>query len=153
RLIGTGEAIDFVAGLGMTMVHDVGGNGGFAGVPARFVDLKPYDQVLTLWRQNKLKMRIRSFLWSGVAGTTGVDDGYAVAAKRMANNLTRMGDDLFRLAGVGEIVFPTNTEVTGFATHCKLAAASGWTVQQHSSAQSEIPSHIAAFQGANAINP
>jgi hypothetical protein len=55
RLTGTKEAIDFVSGLGMTEVHEVGGNGGFAGNPTLFVDLKPYDQAMDLWRQRNLK--------------------------------------------------------------------------------------------------
>src|SRR5215475_14207278 len=59
RLTGTEEAIDFVSSLGMTMVHDVGGNGGFAGNPTLFVDLKPYDQAMDLWRENDLKLRMR----------------------------------------------------------------------------------------------
>jgi predicted amidohydrolase YtcJ len=142
RLTGTEEVIDFVSGLGMTMVHDVGGNGGFAGNPTLFVDLKPYDQALDLWRENDLKLRMRVFLYSDI------DPGFDIARTRMDNNLIRLGDDIFGLLGVGERVNVSTTN-PGFIDHCRYAATHGWTVQQHSSTQDEITLHVRAFQVAN----
>jgi predicted amidohydrolase YtcJ len=142
RLTGTEEVIDFVSGLGMTMVHDVGGNGGFAGNPTLFVDLKPYDQALDLWRENDLKLRMRVFLYSDI------DPGFDIARTRMDNNLIRLGDDIFGLLGVGERVNVSTTD-PGFIGHCVYAATHGWTVQQHSSNQEEITLHVRAFQVAN----
>jgi predicted amidohydrolase YtcJ len=142
----TVEAIDFVSSLGMTMVHDVGGNGGVAGNTSLFVDLKAYDQALTLWRQNNLNVRIRTFFYSDT------DPGFSVAAARIMNNFNRVGDDVFRLLGVGERVNVSTTE-PGFIDHCKFAAANGWTVQQHSSTQPEISLHVQAYQAGNAVNP
>jgi len=146
RLTGTEEVIDFVSGLGMTMVHDVGGNGGFAGNPTLFVDLKPYDQALDLWRENDLKVRMRVFLYSDI------DPGFDIARTRMDNNLIRLGDDVFGLLGVGERVNVSTTN-PGFIGHCIYAGAHGWTVQQHSSNQDEITLHVQAFQEANAEAP
>jgi predicted amidohydrolase YtcJ len=146
RLTGTEEVIDFVSGLGMTMVHDVGGNGGFAGNPTLFVDLEPYDQALDLWREGNLKVRMRPFLYSDH------DPGFDVARARMDNNLIRLGDEVFRLLGVGERVNVSTTN-PGFIDHCIYAAAHGWTVQQHSSNQDEITLHVQAFQEANAAAP
>jgi predicted amidohydrolase YtcJ len=146
RQEGTEEAIDFVSGLGMTMVHEVGGNGGFAGNPTLFVDLKPYDQAMNLWRQDKLKLRMRVFLYSDF------DTGFGVAHDRIVSNFVRTGDDVFRMLGVGERVNVSTTN-PGFIDHCKFAAANGWTVQQHSSTQDEISLHLSAYQQANAINP
>ena len=146
RLTGTEEVIDFVSGLGMTMVHDVGGNGGFAGNPTLFVDLKPYDQALDLWRENDLKLRMRVFLYSDI------DPGFDIARTRMDNNLIRLGDDVFGLLGVGERVNVSTTN-PGFIGHCIYAATHGWTVQQHSSNQDEITLHVQAFQEANAAAP
>jgi predicted amidohydrolase YtcJ len=142
----TVEAIDFVSSLGMTMVHDVGGNGGVAGNTSLFVDLKAYDQALNLWRQNNLNVRIRTFFYSDT------DPGFSVAAARIMNNFNRVGDDVFRLLGVGERVNVSTTE-PGFVDHCKFAAANGWTVQQHSSTQPEISLHVQAYQAGNAVNP
>ena len=146
RLTGTEEVIDFVSSLGMTMVHDVGGNGGFAGNPTLFVDLKPYDQALDLWRENDLKLRMRVFLYSDI------DPGFDIARTRMDNNLIRLGDDIFGLLGVGERVNVSTTD-PGFIGHCVYAATHGWTVQQHSSNQEEITLHVRAFQDANDASP
>jgi predicted amidohydrolase YtcJ len=146
RQVTTGEAIDFVSSLGMTMVHDVGGNGGVTGNSSLFLDLKAYDQALNLWRQNRLNVRIRTFFYSEF------DTGYTVAAARITNNFNRVGDDVFRLLGVGERVNATPTD-PGFVYHCKFAAANGWTVQQHSSTQPEITLHVQAFQAGNAVTP
>jgi hypothetical protein len=146
RLTGTEEVIDFVSGLGMTMVHDVGGNGGFTGNPTLFVDLEPYDQALDLWREGNLKVRMRPFLYSDH------DPGFDVARARIDNNLIRLGDEVFRLLGVGERV-NTSTTNPGFIDHCIYAAAHGWTVQQHSSNQDEITLHVEAFREANEEAP
>jgi predicted amidohydrolase YtcJ len=146
RQEGTEEAIDFVSGLGMTMVHEVGGNGGFAGNPTLFVDLKPYDQAMNLWRQDKLKLRMRIFLYSDF------DTGFSVAHDRIVTNFVRTGDDVFRMLGVGERVNVSTTD-PGFIDHCIFAASQGWTVQQHSSTQPEISLHLSAYQQANAQNP
>jgi predicted amidohydrolase YtcJ len=146
RLTGTKEAIDFASGLGMTMVHEVGGNGGFAGNPSLFVDLHPYDQAMQLWNQGNLNMRMRIFLYSDF------DTGYGVAHDRIVSNFIRTGDDVFRMLGVGERVNVSTTD-PGFIGHCIFAASQGWTVQQHSSTQAEITLHVSAFQQANAQNP
>src|SRR5215510_2320996 len=130
----------------MTMVHDVGGNGGFAGNPTLFVDLKPYDQAMDLWRENDLKLRMRVFLYSDI------DPGFDIARARMDNNFIRLGDDVFGLLVVGERVNVSTTN-PGFIGHCIYAAEHGWTVQQHSSTQDEITLHVQAFQEANNAAP
>jgi predicted amidohydrolase YtcJ len=137
---GTEEAIAFASSLGMTMAHDVGGNGNL------FVDLTAYNEVLALWREGKLNIRIRSFLYSDT------DTGYGIAKARMDNQLNRIGDDVFRHLGVGERVNVSTTD-PGFIQHCEYAAAHSWTVQQHSSTQEEISLHVRAFQAANAVRP
>ena len=145
RQEGTEEAIDFVASLGMTMVHDMGGNGGFTGNPTLFVDLTPYDQAMNLWRQGNLKVRMRPFLYSDF------DTGFTAAHDRIVSNFIRTGDDVFRLLGVGERVNVSTTD-PGFIDHCIFAASQGWTVTQHSSTPAEITLHISAYQQANAQN-
>jgi predicted amidohydrolase YtcJ len=147
RATTTNVAVDFLTSLGMTMVHDVGGNGGPLGRDGTlFVDLKPYDQALALWRAKQLNMRIRTFYYSEI------DPAFDIARARMDNNLVRMGDDIFRLNGVGERVTQV-LENPGFINHCVYAAKNGWTVHQHSSSQVEIPIHVQAFQTANAAVP
>jgi hypothetical protein len=152
RLTTTREAIAFANSLGMTMVHDVGGNGfpqANAAQASLFVDLKPYNQALELWRDKELNMRIRSFLYSEFDTSATLD----VARSRMINNMIRLGDDVFRLNGVGERV-QISTTAPGFVDHCKFAAQNGWTVHQHSATAQEIAFHVGAYQqGAAAAGP
>ena len=151
RLTTTRENIAFANSLGMTMVHDVGGNGfpqANAAQASLFVDLKPYDQALALWREGELNMRVRSFLYSEFDTSPTLD----VARSRMINNLIRLGDDVFRLNGVGERV-QISTTAPGFVDHCKFAAQNGWTVHQHSATAQEIAFHVDAYQQANAVAP
>jgi hypothetical protein len=151
RLTTTRENIGFASSLGMTMVHDVGGNGfpqANAAQASLFVDLKPYDQALSLWRAGELNMRIRSFLYSEFDTSATLD----VARSRMINNLIRLGDNVFRLNGVGERV-QISTTAPGFVDHCKFAAQNGWTVHQHSATAQEITFHVDAYQQANAVAP
>ena len=151
RLTTTRENIAFASSLGMTMVHDVGGNGfpqANAAQASLFVDLKPYDQALSLWRAGELNMRIRSFLYSEFDTSATLD----VARSRMISNLIRLGDNVFRLNGVGERV-QISTTAQGFVDHCKFAAQNGWTVHQHSATAQEIEFHVGAYQQANAVAP
>jgi len=144
RIVTTREAIAFANSLGMTMVHDVGGNGfpqANAAQASLFVDLKPYDQALELWRDKELNMRVRSFLYSEFDTSATLD----VARSRMINNMIRLGDDVFRLNGVGERV-QISTTAPGFVDHCKFAAQNGWTVHQHSATAQEIAFHVDAYQ-------
>ena len=148
RLTTTRENIAFASSLGLTMVHDVGGNGfpqANAAQASLFVDLKPYDQALGLWRAGELDMRIRSFLYSEFDTSATLD----VARSRMINNLIRVGDDVFRLNGVGERV-QISTTAPGFVDHCKFAAQNGWTVHQHSATAQEIAFHVDAYQQGSA---
>jgi predicted amidohydrolase YtcJ len=145
RQTSTNQAIDFATSLGLTMVHDQGGNGGVTGNPSLFVDLTPYDEALNLWRQNNLNLRIRSWLYSDT------DTGFSIAESRILNNYARTGDDVFRLQGCGERVNVSTTD-PGFIPYCLFAANNLWTVTQHSSTQAEIMLHISAYQGAYAQN-
>ncbi|HET7763626.1 MAG TPA: amidohydrolase family protein [Burkholderiales bacterium] len=152
RLTTTREAIAFANSLGLTMVHDVGGNGfpqANAAQASLFVDLTPYNQALELWREKQLNMRIRSFLYSEFDTSPTLD----VARTRMINDFIRLGDNVFRLNGVGERV-QISTTAPGFVDHCIYAATHGWTVQQHSATAQEIAFHVNAYQqGAAAAAP
>src|SRR4029453_14196688 len=83
---GTAEVMAFAASLGLTMVHDHGGLSGLA----------PYQYALNLWRQGNLPGRHPPFFWSGD------DPGIDIAEARIINNFNRLGDDRWRLIGVGE---------------------------------------------------
>jgi predicted amidohydrolase YtcJ len=119
RAKGTQEVNDFTVGLGMTSVHDVGGNGGFAGNPSLFLDLKPYEQAMDLWRNGDLYPRHRIWLWS--------DHDNVTAIVRIQQSLRRLGDDVFRVVGIGERTNTTTTD-PGFVDNCIAAAQNGWSV-------------------------
>jgi predicted amidohydrolase YtcJ len=133
---GTAEVMDFTSSLGLTMVHDHGGLSG----------LTPYQYALNLWRQGNLKVRQRPFFWSGD------DPGFSVQQARIVNNFNRLGDDFWRVNGVGERI-NTSTTNPGFVEACEFAAANGWTLTQHSSTVAEIQFHISAYEAAAAVGP
>ena len=85
--------MDFAASLGLTMFHDHGGLSG----------LQPYQYALNLWREKKLKVRVRPWFWSGD------DDGVSVAETRISNDYDVVGDDVWRQLGVGEPINPSTT--------------------------------------------
>jgi predicted amidohydrolase YtcJ len=134
KLRGTAEVCDFAASIGLTGIHDHGGLSGLA----------PYNYALTLWRQGNLKVRQRLFLWSGD------DTGFTIEQTRIVSDLIRLGDDLFRLNGVGERL-NTSTTNTGFVDACKFAASNGWTLTQHSLTSAEVAFHISAYQAAAGV--
>jgi predicted amidohydrolase YtcJ len=143
RAKGTQEVNDFTVGLGMTSVHDVGGNGGFTGNTSLFVDLKPYEQAMDRWRDGDLYPRHRIWLWSDHDNTTAI--------VRTEQSIRRLGDDIFRVVGVGE---RTNISTTdpGFFDNCLAAAKNGWSVHQHSGTTQEIDFHLSVFERVNAIH-
>jgi predicted amidohydrolase YtcJ len=133
---GTAEVMDFASSLGLTMIHDHGGLSG----------LGPYQYGLNLWRQGNLKVRQRLFFWSGD------DPGFSVEQARIVNNFNRLGDDYWRINGVGERL-NTSTTNPGFIDACKFAATNGWTLTQHSLTLAEVQFHIAAYREAAAVGP
>ena len=136
RLRSTGEAVDHATGLGLTMVQDMGG----------LIGLGSYASSLQLWAAKQLNMRIRLFNWSGD------DPGISEMEARIANQLNRLGDDLYRPIGVGERVHNTTTDPVNIQAYT-FAAQNGWTLTQHSLTPAEIAFHIGAYQQAAQAGP
>jgi predicted amidohydrolase YtcJ len=134
KLQGTTEVMDFAASLGVTMFHDHGGLSG----------LQPYQYALNLWREKKLKVRVRPWFWSG-------DDTSCmnVAEARIVNDYDMMGDDVWRQLGVGERVCTSTTDPQNPKTWL-FAAQQGWMVTQHSLTPQEVAFHISAYQSIDA---
>jgi predicted amidohydrolase YtcJ len=131
---GTAEVMDFAASLGVTMFHDHGGLSG----------LQPYDYALNLWREKKLKVRVRPWFWSG-------DDTSCtnVAEARISNDYNMVGDDVWRQLGVGERICTSTTDPQNPKTWL-FAAQQGWMVTQHSLTPQEVAFHISAYQSIDA---
>jgi predicted amidohydrolase YtcJ len=137
---GTAEVMDFASSLGVTMVNELG-QGIFSLDPLE----SQYKYGLNLWRQGKLKVRHRLRL------TTSADPGISELQTRIVNNINRLGDDMWRLNGVGE----SFADRTGplFFDACKFVAANGWSMHTHSLTADENRAHVAGYQAANAEHP
>jgi predicted amidohydrolase YtcJ len=131
RQRGTAELMDFAASLGLTMVTDMGTAGAaVAGIPG-------FDYALNLWRQGNLDVRQRIFF------NSSEDPGFTVGQAKIINNFNRLGDNVFRLNGVGERLNSSTTN-PGFVDMCEFVAENGWTLTQHSLTAAEIDFHISA---------
>jgi predicted amidohydrolase YtcJ len=131
---GTAEVMDFAASLGLTMFHDHGGLSG----------LQPYQYALNLWREKKLKVRVRPWFWSG--DDTSCEN---VAEARISNDYNMVGDDVWRQLGVGERICTSTTDPQNPKTWL-FAAQQGWMVTQHSLTPQEVAFHISAYQSIDA---
>jgi len=140
RQRGTAELMDFAASLGLTMVTDMGTAGAaVTGIPG-------FDYALNLWRQKNLDVRQRIFF------NSSEDLGFTVGQAKIVNDLNRLGDNAFRLNGVGERLNSSTTN-QGFVDMCEFAAQNGWTLTQHSLTSAEIDFHISAYQAAAEVGP
>jgi predicted amidohydrolase YtcJ len=137
---GTAEVMDFAVSLGVTTVHEMGQS------IFTFDGVSQFKYGYNLWQQGNLKVRQRVFF------NTGDDPGISVLQERIINNLNRIGDDMWRLAGVGESLTTTRTGPV-FLDACKFTAANGWSLCTHSLTADENQGQIAAFQEANAEHP
>jgi len=140
RQRGTAEAIDFAASLGLTCVTDMGTVG------AALVGIPGFKYVLSLWRDDNLKVRVRMYY------SSSTDPGFTEAEATILHAFNQVGDDVFRPLGVGERTNASTTNLQ-FPDFLKFAAQNGWTVTQHSLTSAEIDFHIAAYQTAAAAGP
>ena len=138
RQRGTGEVFDFASSLGLTMVTDMG----LAGAAVDFIE--GYRYAMNLWRQGKLKVRLRSYL------NSSFDSGFSVAQGVVDGSFKRIGDDVFRTNGIGERVNSSTTN-PGYTALVTYAASKGWMVTQHSLTSTEIDFHISAYQQAKLV--
>ncbi len=136
----TGDFNEFAAGLGVTMVTDMGTAG------AAVEGIKGYDYDLNLWRAGNLKVRLRSFL------NSSEDTGFAIAQARISNSFRQVGDEVFRTNGIGERV-NADTLNPGYIDFCQFAAQQGWMVTQHSLTSAEIDFHLRAYDAAKQAGP
>jgi predicted amidohydrolase YtcJ len=137
---GTEEVMDFASSLGVTMVNELG-----QGILSLDPVESQYRYALSLWRRQKLKIRHRLRL------TTSADPGLSELQSRIVNNINRIGDDIWRLNGVGE----SFADRTGplFVEACKFVAANGWSMHTHSLTADENQAHVAGYEAANAEHP
>ena len=80
----------------------------------------------------------------------GDGSGNSDFEQRIRNSFMGFGDDMLKVAGLGE---HTTGDSKGqvFRNATRLAAENGWLLSQHSSTVAENEAHIAAFEGANEV--
>ena len=104
-------------------------------------NLADQELALTLWRQNRLTVRMRPLF--------PADSPQEVEA-RVLNNFSQggraVGDDLFRVAGFGERIGGTDPMSPQFEPTARMIAKHGWLLQQHSITIKENDFHLNAFQ-------
>ena len=128
---GTREGIAHLAGLGQTAVADVGG-----------VLFPDYGVVGDLWRAGTLDIRFRQFF-------TGFDFPTLDGVKTfVSNNHLRLGDDLFRVVGIGERITSGNPSAATVADIAQFLGERGWTLILHSLSATENQVHVNAFKTA-----
>jgi predicted amidohydrolase YtcJ len=128
RLRGTADLNAHANSLGLTGVINAG-------------NLADQELALTLWRQDKLTIRMRPVF--------PADSPQEVEA-RVLNNFSQagkaVGDDLFRPAGFGERIGGTDTMSPQFEPTARMIAKHGWLLQQHSITVKENDFHLDAFR-------
>ena len=144
---GTLEFMRHANSLGLTAVRDQGGTPR-AGAQL-FEPYKDYETLLKLWRDDALTMRVRLMFMSS-DDEVGDGSGNSGAEQRMRNAFMGFGDDMLRVAGIGENIV-TDSRGPAFVSVAKIAAQRGWSLEQHSSQPAENTAHIAAFESANEV--
>ncbi len=139
----------YLNSLGLTSIIDTAGRqyrGAQILLPAY-----DYDPIMDVWRRDAMTLRVRLQFMSW---DTDVGDGSGSSEleERLRNSFMGFGDDMLRIAGVGEhTVLESTTEQFYIAT--ALAARRGWLLQEHSNTQAQNDYHIDAFEAANEIAP
>ena len=139
----------YVNSLGMTSVIDAAGTnrqGAQLLVPAF-----DYDPVLAVWKKGEMTVRVRPMFMSWDL-EVGDGSGPSEVEERVRNSFMGFGDDMFRIAGLGEHTVNDSRSVQ-FYHSTALAARRGWLLQEHSGTAEENDYHIGAFEAANAMAP
>ncbi len=148
------EYMRFSASLGLTMVQNYSGCGGFGRLPASTLC---QENFLDLWRRAGLLLRIRT----SVGGTGTQTDGsgtYQVVldAEDALQELDNLGggDDMLDFAATGEFVVGNFGSTTApFEDAYRQIAERGWSLRQHSISTGENEVHISAFEAVDSVLP
>jgi predicted amidohydrolase YtcJ len=128
KLRGTADLNAHANSLGLTGVINAG-------------NLPDQELALTLWRQDKLTVRMRPVFPA---------DSPQDVETRVLNNFSQagraVGDDLFRPAGFGERIGGNDTMSPQFEPTARMIAKHGWLLQQHSITPKENDFHLEAFR-------
>lgn len=145
----TKSIMAYVNSLGMTSVIDGAGTnrpGAQLLLPAF-----DYDPILAVWKNKEMTVRVRPMFMSWDL-EVGDGSGSSEVEERVRNSFMGHGDDMFRVAGLGEHTVNDSKSIQ-FYNATALAARRGWLLQEHSSSKEDNDYHIKAFETANEIAP
>ena len=160
------EAMTYSVSLGLTTNVDQGFNflqgtpdlkdsqAGGPGIES-FSPWTVYDSFIALNREDKLLSRLRIFLYS-----VDKDMDIPILKEHLLNNAPFAGDDMLRLAGVGERAvawpFPVNgvrNAPPNLVASLEFIAKQGWPFSQHSTSLREDQIMTDAYEKVNAVTP
>ncbi len=108
-----------------------------------------YETLLALWREQAMTVRVRPMFmsWDKEIGDGSGDSDFE---QRIRNSFMGFGDDMLKVAGLGE---HTTGDSQGqvFRDVTRLAAENGWLISQHSGTIAENEAHVAAFEAADEV--
>ena len=159
---GTLDALKYGLSLGVTTHLDMGGfvipgtenqqDSFVADGAASWDPFTAYDPLVALHRDPGLPARVRIFFLSMDSGP-----GIPLLTQRVLNSLRDFGDNILRIAGVGEFItsWPLfgQPDPTNYTEAGQLAAGKGWTYQQHSLSLHEDQLAAGMFETVNAQTP
>jgi predicted amidohydrolase YtcJ len=167
------EAMTYSVSLGLTTNVDQGFNflrgtpdlkdsqTGGPGIES-FSPWTVYDSFIALNREDKLLSRLRIFLYS-----VDTEMDTPILREHLLNNAPFSGDDMLRLAGVGERAVswaapapargggaaPVRTAPPNLLASLQFVAAQGWPFSQHSTSLNEDQIMTDAYEKVNAVTP
>jgi predicted amidohydrolase YtcJ len=135
------EYMRYASSLGLTMVVDAGCCH-WLGTKVAADELPGMHYAEKYWREGTLPLRLR--LHYNHRGTTDRDNIHSVSA-RLENATMGLGDDMFKVVGVGEQVIgqferPASEEET--LDVYRRIAQKGWTLSQHAMTEKEIEFYL-----------
>lgn len=162
RKRGTVEAMAYAASVGITTSADMGAFNlpGTADLQESFEadtlasadQFRMYDAFAALHREGRLAMRLRLFFL-----TMDTRADVPVLAERLRTTLNGFGDDMMRVAGVGE--FASSWPLFGqkppenYEAALSRIARAGWAFQQHSLSPAENELTVSTFEAVNRSTP
>ncbi|MEE9570277.1 MAG: amidohydrolase family protein, partial [Gammaproteobacteria bacterium] len=145
----TRELMAYANSLGLTTVIDAAGTnrpGAQLLIPA-----EDYEPILEVWRRKEMTVRVRPMFMSWDL-EVGDGSGPSEVEERVRNSFMGHGDEMFKVAGLGEHTV-NNSRSPAFYAATALAARERWLLQEHSGTTEENYYHIEAFEAANDIAP
>jgi predicted amidohydrolase YtcJ len=162
RKRGTADATAYAARLGVTTNADMGAFNlpGTANLEASFEadtlasadPFRMYDAAVALQREGRLPTRLRLFFL-----TMDTRPDVPVLAERLRTTFDGFGDDMLKVAGIGEFAsaWPLFGQAppTNYGEALTRIARAGWAFQQHSLSAAENELTIATFETVNKTTP